>query len=115
MPTSTQTQAITDALAKINLAKQALDDMRNKTGDTATLSWITAVDDQLTDTATLLGQAQTAADDIVFTQVTTNLVEQANALKASEAKIKKIIGGAKIAGKVLGYIAQGVEIILTKL
>lgn len=115
MPNTTQLQSVADALAQIRLAENALDDVIATTAGTESLRALAAIYSQLTSVATSLIRAQTTADDDVFKQVTTSLKVQANALKASEDSIKKIINNVKIAGTVLGYIAQAAEIIITKL
>jgi hypothetical protein len=115
MSNKDQLQAMTDALKQIRLAEQALDDLHEKTAGSDAHMAISAVYRQLNNVAQSIIQARTIADDNVFKQVTADMKGQANALKASEKSIKKIINDAKIAGAILGYIAQAATIILTKL
>lgn len=115
MPTGDQKQNVAAALQQIRFAEQALDDLIANTSGTDNLVALSSVYDQLTTAAASLIRAQTTSDDVVFEQVTTNLKAQAKALAASEDSIKKIVKDMNAAGKVLGFIAQAVSIVVTKL
>ncbi len=115
MPTDVQKQNVADALEQIRQAEMTLDDLIANTSGTGNLRAISSVYDDLNSAAAKLIRAQTITDDNIFDQVITNLKVQAKALETSEDSIRKIVTDMTIAGKVLGYIAQAVTIILTKL
>ena len=111
MPTDFQHQTTADALAQIRSAEHALDDVLASTADASTLGVIAGVYGQLTSVATSLIQAQTTADDALFTRLTVSLNAQAKSLKASEALIQHVVADAAVAGKVLGYLSQAAVLI----
>jgi len=110
---SDKLKTVTDALAQIRLAENALDDVIATTVGTEKLRALAGVYNQLTCAATSLIRAQTTSDDNVFNQVKVSLKVQADALKASEASIQEIIKDAEIVGNILGYITEAVALIAT--
>jgi hypothetical protein len=103
---TTPHQGVIDALACIRSAEKALDDLLATTSDVNQLRALNTVYTQLHAVATLLIQAQLAADDMIFEHATASLKAQAAALKASEEALKKISADIGLAGKIIGYIVK---------
>jgi hypothetical protein len=57
-------------------------------------------------------QAQAAANDTLFNQVTSTLKTQAKMLEDMETQIKKIVSDVQLAGRVTGYIAEGITLLI---
>jgi hypothetical protein len=111
MPTPAQQQNNAQALAQIRSAEQALDNVIATTANPDTLNTLAGIYSQLTSVATSLIQAQTTADDGVFTQMAVSLNGQAKSLKASQALIQHLITDAATAGKIIGYLTQAAAFI----
>jgi hypothetical protein len=56
-------------------------------------------------------QAQAAANDALFGQVTQGLKTQAGMLAGLEAQVKSIVADAATAGRIVGYIGQAISLI----
>lgn len=111
MPHQDDKQNIGSAIANLRAAEQCLDDVIANTGDPDVLDELNAEYHALNDTITALVQAQTIADDAMFSEATQKLAQQAAALKAQEDHIKKTIANVGTAAKILGYIVQAVTYI----
>jgi hypothetical protein len=111
MPTPSQQLDVSSAIAQIRSAEQLLNTIIGSTGDPALLAQITAGYRYLNGILGELVQAQLAADDATFTQVTTSLKNEAAKLKAQEAQFQQIISNVALAAQIVGYIAQAVAFI----
>jgi hypothetical protein len=81
------------------------------TADAVKLSQIA---NEATAVQTLIGQAtqaQTAADNTQFGQITLSLKSQATVLQGMAAQITAIVADVALAGQIVGYITQALSLI----
>ena len=104
-------QALLDAITQIRLAEQLLVQASRATSDPATLVKINTEYAHLDSYLSQLLHTLAIADDADFVKATRALKQQATALAAEEAQIKKVVADVGTAAKIAGYIAQAVAFI----
>jgi hypothetical protein len=109
MPTATQSQAITDAIASIRAAENALLNQGRLTTDPLVAAKISNEYNSLDSVLTQVIQGQVISDDATFQRVATALKQESAALNVQAIAISQTIKDVGTAGQIAGYIAQAVS------
>jgi hypothetical protein len=111
MPNEKQRQALLDAVTQIRSAEKLLIQASRATADPVALTQISIEINQLDSFLSQLLHAQAISDDADFATAIAAFKQQAEALKADEDHIKKIVAAVGTGAQIVGYIAQALVII----
>lgn len=111
MSTASQKQNLIAAVMQIRAAEQLLLDVSRSSSDTAQLIQINTEYTHLDSYLSQILHAQALTDDAEFASATAMLKGQASVLEMDQKAIDKVVGDVATAGKIVGYIAQAVQII----
>ena len=111
MSTASQKQNLIAAVMQIRAAEQLLLDVSRSSSNTAQLIRINTEYTHLDSYLSQILHAQALTDDAEFASATTMLKGQASVLEVDQKAIDKVVGDVATAGKIVGYIAQAVQII----
>ncbi|MFZ0928220.1 MAG: hypothetical protein WAN11_06450 [Syntrophobacteraceae bacterium] len=111
MPTTSQKQALSNAVSCLYSAELLLTQASRDTDDPAKLSKIDVEYRHIDSLMSQLVNLQAIDDDAVFASATGALKLQAAALQKEEDYIKTIIDDVKVAAQIVGYFAQALQII----
>jgi hypothetical protein len=106
MPTAAQNQAISNAIASIRTAENALLIQGRLTSDPLVATKISNEYNSLDSVLTQLIQAHVISDDATFQQAATALRQESAALNAQAQAISQVVKDIGSAAQIAGYIVQ---------
>lgn len=113
MPTAAQSTAISNAIASIRAAENALLTQGRATTDPLIAAQISNEYNALDSVLTQLIQAQVISDDATFQRAAIVLQQESTTLNAQANAISQIIKDIGIAGQIAGYIARAATALAT--
>jgi hypothetical protein len=91
-----------------------MSELLNAGRNTADPAKLSQINNEMLSVQTIMNQAaqaQAAANDAVFGQVTQSLKTQAGMLSGLEAQVTSIVADVASAGRIVGYIGQAISLI----